>query len=185
MGWYETDRRIQIPGYQALAGDSAEVRSLGVRLRAAYEVAGPQWYLRPMLDAELIDVRVPSHRESGAGILSLDYDSASQTSLALTPAVEVGGRLDFQAGYTLRPFVRAGVSLLSNDDWTVSARLAGAPAGVPGFATTIPLDPVTGQVSVGLQLRATKGLDLRLSYDGAFSEHIASHAGSLTLAWDF
>jgi outer membrane autotransporter protein len=185
MGWYDTDRQIRIPGYAALARDSSEVHSLGARLRAAYEIAGPRWYLRPNLDAELIVVRVPGHRESGAGNLGLAYDSASQTSLAVTPALELGARLDLAGGYILRPFARLGVSLLTNDDWTISARLAGAPAGVPGFETAIPLDQVTTQVSAGLQLWAANGLDLRLGYDGAFSEHATSHGGTLTLAWDF
>ncbi len=130
-------------------------------------------------------VRVPGHRESGAGNLGLAYDSASQTSLAVTPALELGARLDLAGGYILRPFARLGVSLLTNDDWTISARLAGAPAGVPGFETAIPLDQVTTQVSAGLQLWAANGLDLRLGYDGAFSEHATSHGGTLTLAWDF
>lgn len=185
IGWYDSERRIQIPGYAAVASGSSRVQSLGARLRAAYEIPGPDWYLRPMLDAELIDVRVPDHRESGGGILSLHYDSTEQTTLALTPAVEVGGRLDLDTGYTLRPYARLGVTLLGDDDWTVSARLAGAPVGTPGFETRIPVDRVTTQVSAGLEVRAAEGLELRLSYDGAFSDYLQGHAGTLTMAWGF
>jgi len=75
--------------------------------------------------------------------------------------------------------------VLSNDDWEVATRFAGAPDGTGSFDTSLPLDRVIGRVSAGVQLMAAEGFDVRLTYDGEFSSHITSHSGALTLAIPF
>ncbi len=182
-GWYDTERSIGFG--DVVAESSPTVQNVGGRLRAAYTFAGESWYLRPMADLELIYVRAPGYSESGAGALGLEYDDADQFTFAFSPALEVGGRVGLGGGYALRPFALAGVSVLSNDEWDVTTRLSSAPAGTAGFETTLPLDQVIGRVSAGVQLMGLQGADLRLTYDGEFSNHITSHAGALTVSVPF
>jgi uncharacterized protein YhjY with autotransporter beta-barrel domain len=184
-GWYDTERGIGIPGFAGLAEGRPRVQGLGARLRAAYAWTDQTRYFRPSLDLDLVATRAPGYSESGAGALDLVYQDAEQTTVAVTPALEVGARIDLGGGYVLRPFARVGVSLLSNADWSVAARLRGAPAGVGTFDTTLPLDDTVGRIGAGVQLYSASGLELRLLYDGEFSEHVESHAGSLVASIPF
>jgi outer membrane autotransporter protein len=183
FGWYDTQRAVGMTG--DIAKSSPDVQSVAGRLRAAYTLDQDSWYLRPIADLELIYVRAPGYSESGAGALDLEYDDAEQFTVAFSPALEVGGRVELGGGYVLRPFGLVGVSVLSNDDWEVSTRFAGAPGGTDSFETALPLDRVIGRVNAGVQLMAAEGFDVRLTYDGEFSSHITSHAGALTVAIPF
>jgi uncharacterized protein with beta-barrel porin domain len=79
----------------------------------------------------------------------------------------------------LRPYAYAGVSILTDDDWTAKARFTGAPSGTGSFETSLPIDDVVVRIGAGVQLLTTAGVDLRLQYDGEFSDRTSSNAGSL------
>ena len=184
MGWYDTKRVIAIPGFANVAHGSSNVLSGQGRLRAAYSFVFESWYIRPYADFDVIHVRTPGYSKSGAGALGLTYDTASQWTIAFSPTLEIGGRVNMANGYVLRPYGSVGVSAYSNSEWTASARLQGG-LGAGSFTTSIATDPVVARLSAGLQLMATSGFDLRLTYDGAFSEHTVSNALSLRAALRF
>jgi outer membrane autotransporter protein len=154
------------------------------RLRAAYSFVFQDWYVRPIADLDVIHVRTPGYSETGAGALGLTYDTASQWTAAFSPTVEVGGRMNLGNGYVLRPYGSVGASFFSNSEWTATARLQGG-LGAGSFTTSIATDPVVARLSAGVQLFAQVRLDLRLTYDGAFSEHTVSNALSLRAALRF
>ncbi|WP_343715314.1 hypothetical protein [Inquilinus sp.] len=79
----------------------------------------------------------------------------------------------------LRPYAYAGVTVLSDDDWTAKARFTGAPSGTGGFDASLPIDDVVARIGAGVQLMTTAGMDIRLQYDGEFSDRTSSNAGSL------
>jgi outer membrane autotransporter protein len=168
-----------------VATGSPDTSSFGVLLRATYTIGQEKLYLRPSLDLSAVRVRSSGYQETGAGALNLAVDSASQTTWALTPALEVGGRVAVGRDMILRPYVSAGVSFLSNDEWKQTARLVGAPAGTDSFTTTVPLDTVVARVGAGVQLYTAKGFDLRLQYDGEFSSSVTANGGSLIASYRF
>ena len=184
-GWYDTKRKISVPGFEAKADSEPELQNLGLRLRTAYDWGQEKLYVRPYLDLDAIYTRQPGYDESGAGDLNLDVRSADQWSLVATPSVEVGGRVPAGEAGTLRPYARLGVALSNQDDWTSRSRLAAAPGGAGDFDSSVPMDEVTAKVGAGLQLTTQRGLELRLQYDGQFSANVTSHGGSLRLALPF
>jgi len=85
----------------------------------------------------------------------------------------------------LRPFLSAGLSLLSNGSWTQTGRLVVAPAGTGGFSTAVPMDQVDAKLIAGVQLYTGRQVDFRLQYDGEYGGSLTAHAGSVVMAVRF
>jgi hypothetical protein len=183
-GSFNSTRTITLPGFGSIARGSPTLSNVGGLLRATYTVGGEDFYLRPSMTLSLIHARSSAWRESGAGVLNLEVASASSTVGALTPALEVGGRVNFAHGVVVRLFTTAGVSLLSEGRWNQESRLVSSPAATR-FETAVRTDQVVGRLAVGAQVFATDRLELRLQYDGEYSQNLTGHGGSLTFAYRF
>lgn len=184
-GAYRMDRRIGIPGYQDTLSSRPDVYGFNARLRAARTFAYDKAYVKPYVDLDASYTRMSGYNESGSNPLALSVDGSDQVILGVSPMVEIGGRAQLGNGAMLRPFLYAGVSLLSRDDWKSSARLRGAPAGMGTFDTSLPIDDVIGKVGAGLEVTQAGGMDFRLQYDGQFSEHVRSHSATLKVMVPF
>ncbi|HET6194152.1 MAG TPA: autotransporter outer membrane beta-barrel domain-containing protein, partial [Acetobacteraceae bacterium] len=184
-GQFNLSRIITLPGYASVAKGSPDIANVGMLLRAAYTIGQEDFYLRPNITLSTIHVRTGAYREGGGGALGLAIDGASQTSVALTPMLEVGGRLALGSDMLLRPFLAAGFSLQSSGAWTQTGHLLSAPAGAAGFATTVPVPRVAGRVTAGAQLYTSRMVDLRLQYEGEYAGSVVSHAGSFVASVRF
>ncbi|MGE4044411.1 MAG: autotransporter domain-containing protein, partial [Acetobacteraceae bacterium] len=184
-GQMTLSRVITLPGFASVAKGSPDTANVGLLLRAAYTLGEESFYLRPHVSLTTVHVRTGSYREYGGGALNLAVDSASQTTVILTPMLEVGGRVTLGETMLLRPFVAAGLNVRSNDGWRQTGRLISAPAGAGGFTTTVPIDQVTGRVSAGVQLYTGGMLDFRLQYEGDYGGSLTAHGGSAILSVRF
>src|SRR5690606_36365492 len=132
--------------YQDTLTSRPDVYSFNARLRAARSFAYGNVYVKPYMDLDFSYSRMPAYTESSSNPLALSVDSSDRFIMGVSPMIEFGGRSELKNGAMLRPFLYAGVSFLSQDDWTSSARLRGAPAGTGSFCTTLPIDDVVGKV---------------------------------------
>ena len=110
-GSFEADRRVDIPGIasETLKSDPS-IFLAGGRLRAAYEFAFEDWYIRPYGDLDVVYTDLPGFEEKGDDLYALDVRGSSKTSVALSPMVEFGGRLDLDPETALRAYVAFGMS---------------------------------------------------------------------------
>jgi outer membrane autotransporter protein len=154
-------------------------------LRVTYTIGREEIYLRPSLTASLVHSASSAYRESGAGVLNLDVSGASSTVGALTPALELGGRANLRDGTVLRLYTTAGVSLLSQGQWRQDSQLIAAPAGTGRFSTVVRADQVVGRFAAGMQVFATDRLELRLQYEGEYSQNLTGHGGVVAFAYRF
>ncbi|NMK46991.1 autotransporter outer membrane beta-barrel domain-containing protein [Achromobacter sp. Bel] len=184
-GGYRMDRGIDIAGYQETLSSRPDVYGFNARLRAARTFAHDNLYVKPYVDLDFSYSRMPAYKESGSNPLALSVDSSDQFVMGLSPMIEIGGRAELKNGAMLRPFLYAGASFLSQDDWTSSARLRGAPQGTGAFDTTLPVDDVVGKVGAGLAVMKAGSVDFRLQYEGQFSEHVSSHSAALKVMVPF
>jgi T5SS/PEP-CTERM-associated repeat protein/autotransporter-associated beta strand protein len=184
-GWYDNTRTISIPGFSGQAEGDPDVYNLSARFRAAYTVAQGDYYMRPLVDFDLIYTHANGYRESGAGLLDLAVEDNGEWSFHATPALEVGTRVALGETTVMRAFAAAGVSFSSADSWETSARLANAPAGVGAFDTEVPLADVVGRLTAGVDIANDNGFSLRVNYQGSFSDTYTSHGGALRLGYKF
>lgn len=177
-GSFDMKRRIAIPGFADTVTSDPDVFAGAARLRVARTFAASGIYLKPYVDLDAIYSRMPGYRENGGGDLGLRVEDSDQFTFAVSPTLEVGGRVA-AGNATLRPYAYAGVTVLSDDDWTAKARFTGAPSGTGGFDTSLPVDDVVARIGAGVQVSGPSGIDIRLQYDGEFSSSISSNAASL------
>jgi len=183
-GQYDINRSIRIPGLESRASSDVDVYGAGLRLRVARTFASSQYYLKPFVDVDALYTRSPSYSESD-NAMHLDVERSNQFVMGLSPTLEFGGRVPLGKGAIMRPYLYGGVTLLSKDEYTVKARLQGAPAGTGSFETSLPMDNVIGRLGAGLQISNADGVDFRLQYDGEFASRTRSHRASLKVMVPF
>lgn len=137
--------------------------------RLAYSFGETGFYVTPMLDAGATYVELGGFTETGAGALNLAVSSSDQWIFFGGPAVEIGATIA-QGGFEFRPYIKAGVTFLSEDSFDVEARFASASSAVAPFRTTSNFDDRFATLDAGVQLFSTDGLNLRLNYQGKFGD---------------
>jgi hypothetical protein len=190
-GAFHTNRAVGLPGVGSSAPINATLQSdqtmllVGGRLRAAYEFAVGDWYMRPYGDVDVIHTHAPGFQESGRTDFALNVYGTSKTTVALSPMVEFGGRIVLGEGLTLRPFLAAGARFLPDNRQYVDASLLGALPGTGSFRTYIELPSVMGSLDVGLQLYRRGGFEARAEYGLKAGNGFLSQNAAGRIAWHF
>ena len=168
----------------ALTSDSSALQAAG-RLRAAYEVAYSEVYLRPYADLDLIHTHTPGFHEAGTAGWPLAYSAVNQTNLVFSPMVQLGVRYDLDAGQTLRGYLDLGASFQSKNHWVSNASIVGAAAADGGFQNSTAATPVVGRFNLGVQLYQRGGWEVRAEYGLEFANQYLGQFGSGRLAYHF
>jgi hypothetical protein len=132
------------------------------RLRGAYEFTFSGWYARPRLDLDLGYVNQPGHQEYGPDQTGLSIGGYQKMSTAISPALELGGRVDMGAAI-LRPYVVTGATFLPDNKRTIAIGFTGLPElGTLNMVADGP--SVLGTLEAGLQLYRAHGLEVKGEY---------------------
>ncbi len=178
LGSFDTTRFV-LPGVTAHGDEDIDFAGAALRLSHTYEQG--YWYLKPILDAGATYVSYGGFSETGAGVANLVVQDENQWVLNLGAALEIGSMMIIQPGLFARPYVRAGVTALSDTDFSLTSSFAGAPAGVAPFTVTTSYDDLFADLSAGIDVFASSGLSVNMAYDGRFGDHTTSHAASAKL----
>ncbi len=184
-GWLDSRRNIAVGDRRETATASTNALNAGLHLRGSWEVPGDGWYLQPALELDAGYVKVDGYTESGAGDLDLVVGSSDDLVLAATPLLKVGGRTNLSDGTVLNLYATGGVSFLSQDDWTSSARFADVPISAGTFETGIDSANVVGRLSAGVDIATAGRLTISLLYDASWAEDETSQSGLARLSWSF
>ncbi|MGF6227815.1 hypothetical protein QFZ27_001770 [Inquilinus ginsengisoli] len=185
-GSFEADRRVDIPGIasETLKSDPS-IFLAGGRLRAAYEFAFQDWYIRPYGDLDVVYTDLPGFEEKGDDLYALDVRGSSKTSVALSPMVEFGGRLDLDPETALRAYVAFGMSYQPDNSRTIHSSFAGASSANGTFSDQIDSPDVLGRIDVGLQLFRAGGFELKGEYSADIGGSFLSQSASARAAYHF
>lgn len=177
------DRNLSISDLNETISSSPDVLAGSIRARIARTFAATNVYVKPYIDFDAIYSRVGNYRESGD--YGLEFDSTGHWNFAATPSVEFGSRLRYKDGKDLRVYGKLGVSFLSSNEWQTDARFTNRSGGTGSFKTSVEHEDLFATIGAGLQLTSIEGVDLRLEYNGRFSEKMATNSGSLRLSIPF
>ena len=172
---FETDRSLNFGGFTARTHSEHDVTHLSSQIRAAYLVPFANWYAKPLIDLNVTRLDRDAARERGGGEANLIVNSGEETFFSAMPALEVGGAYTLSNGSVVRPFVKAGVTFFEDDGHALTARFAGAPAGVGGFAINTEFDDVFADIEAGLSVFSRAGATLSMSYEGRISGDTDQH----------
>ncbi|WP_174800932.1 autotransporter outer membrane beta-barrel domain-containing protein [Martelella limonii] len=180
-GSYDIDRAINIPYVNEVVSSSPDVAAGSFTGRISRMIDADTFYLKPYVDLDAVYTHQNGYTESG--VYGLRIDGNGQWNFAASPNIEIGTRYNFDSGETLRLYGRLGMTVVSGDDWTTSASFTGWQG--QSFQTSLDYDNTFATVAAGFQLTTLRNVDLRLEYEGHFSEELTSSAGKLRLSMPF
>ncbi|WP_132029512.1 autotransporter outer membrane beta-barrel domain-containing protein [Aquabacter spiritensis] len=164
FGGFDNDRYVQVGSNTYLTQSSTGIFTAGGRLRAAYEFAFTDWYLKPYADFDVIYTYMPGYSESPAAGVNLLFGDMNEWTFAFSPNLEMGARFNVSPDAWLRPYASVGATFLSNDGLDTETSLEGVGVGVPTYTTTVSMPDTLLDVGLGLQLYHVGGLELRADY---------------------
>ncbi|AJY48301.1 hypothetical protein TM49_17195 [Martelella endophytica] len=182
-GSYDIDRAINIPYVSEVVSSSPEVAAGSFTGRIAKMIDLDTVYLKPYVDLDAVYTWQDGYTESGT--YGLRVDGHGQWSFAASPNIEIGSRYNFDSGQTLRLYGRLGMTFMSGDDWQTSAQFTSWSGAGNSFETSLQYDNTFATVAAGFQLTTLKNVDLRLEYEGHFSDKLTSSAGKVRLSVPF
>ena len=96
--------------------------------------------------------------------------------------VELGGRVNTDAGMILRPYAAVGISFLPNSTRAIDARLVEASAADGTFRTYLNSPDVLGNLEAGLQIYGQGGFELKAEYGLKAGNAYLSQSGGARVA---
>ena len=185
IGTYDTTRNVTFGGLGAANTADYDINHVGAQLRAAYLVERGDYYAKPLVDLNLTYLDRGGFTESGNPATALSVGSGSDTYLSVTPAIEAGGDHALPSGWTARTHLKAGVTFYSQDQNTLTARFAGAPAAAPSFQITSELDNIFADLEASVTLLSDNDTSIEFGYEGRFSSNTSQQGGFIKGALRF
>jgi len=182
-GAFNFNRQVTSAGVPLVARGEPDLHTVSSRARASYLFDLGQWYIRPAFALDFVYVNVPGYSESGGGALNLRVQSQDDFQVGLVPELEVGGRIDLPFGI-LRPYASAGLTWWSDSNWSQGANLVAAGAN-SNFTTAFETSDILANLSLGADLILENSVELRVQYDGNYSDDFISHGLSGRIGFRF
>jgi hypothetical protein len=176
-GTFDTHRTIGLVGIGTADGND-DIRYGGGHSRLSFVHQDEEAYVKLMWDLDATYLEYGDFNETNGGVAGLHILGTSDWVFSTTGAVELGGNFESDEG-TLRPYVRAAITAANDADFSLTSSFLAAPAGVSPFTITSHFDSAYLDVAAGLDVIMTGGLEIKLNYDGRFSDSSELHAGSL------
>ncbi|MCR9137584.1 MAG: autotransporter domain-containing protein [Alphaproteobacteria bacterium] len=173
---YDTTRTIGFGGFSAVNTADYNIAHVGAKLRAAYLMEHGGFYAKPLVDVNFTHLDRDGFTEDGNPAATLTVHGGSDTYFSVSPAIEVGSDHAMAEGWRLHTHLKAGVTVYSQDQNTLTARFAGAPAAAPSFQITSELDDVFADFEAGALLQGEKAA-IELGYQGRISSDASQHGG--------
>lgn len=183
-GRFDTRRRIGLADAAEADGDHG-IDFGGLHLRLGHQFDSGSWYVKPVVDLTGVYLAFGGIREANGGAGNLQVGGDEEWVFSARPGLEFGSEIRAPDGTSLRPFIRAGALVLSHAGFGLVSRFQDAPSGLAPLVVTSQFDDVFLDVSAGLDLLSSSGVDLKLAYDGRLAGNSEIHAGSLKIAVPF
>ena len=163
--WADTERTLFGSLGTAESDHNAWLSGSNLRVSQLFEF-GSRWYVKPMVDLNATHIGTESFTEHGADGANLAVQGDGYWVLAASPAIEIGTEITAM-GITYRPYVRAGGTFLDDATFDVTASFAELPGQF--FTASQEFDDKYVDIAAGVDILTADGVDLKLTYDGRYS----------------
>ena len=179
----DSTRSLSLPDISAIATGGHNLDFGTGLVRFSYSMGEDGLYATPMFDIAADYLRIGGYTESGAGALDLVVAGTDKWIVSATPAIEFGANIKTQ-GLSFRPYLKVGVTFLSDDTIETTAYLSGRGPGSQ-FTVASHFDDVYADITAGVQLFSLQGVNLRFNYDGKFGETSRQHGIDAKVSVDY
>ncbi|WP_073630391.1 autotransporter outer membrane beta-barrel domain-containing protein [Pseudoxanthobacter soli] len=183
-GSYESSSTFFIggDGWQAL--NTSDVWTASLRLRAAYEFAFANWYVRPYADLDVIHTYMPGYTLAGDGAVLRAGDMREWT-VAFEPTLEVGARVNIEGYGWLRPYASVGATFIGGNGLSQNVTFSdGGDSGL-NFTSTTDVPDTLFDIGAGVQFMANDKYELRGEYKAQIADDYLGQEVSLRMAIRF
>ena len=184
-GSFDNHRQVSIPGVNERLDSDSDTFLAGARLRVGYEFTHDTWYVRPYGDVDLIYTDLKGFQESGDSPYALDVRGSNKTTVALSPMVEFGRRMELDDKTTLRAYAAFGLRYTPDNTHRIDASFANATADNGTFTDRVRSPELLGKVDLGLQMFRAGGLEIKAGYSADFSSSFLSQSANIRLGYYF
>jgi uncharacterized protein YhjY with autotransporter beta-barrel domain len=184
-GSFDSSRRVSAFGGTETTTSHPSIFMTVTRLRAGYEFAQENWYVRPYGDVDLIYTHLPGFKESGAPGYALKVRGNDQLNVVLSPMVEFGRRFNASAKSTMRTYAAVGFAYRPDNKYTLTSSFVGADSNNGTFTDYVKSPEVLAKVDVGMQLFHEGGYELRAGYTADFGHSFVSQTATARFAYHF
>ena len=155
-GWYDSTRDVSFGGFSdQLTGSNGDA-TLNARMRVAYTLHSDDLYLRPQVDLNATYARTGEFTESG-GPAAMTIAADDHTAFSISPSVEVGGQMILDDDSVLRPYLQAGATVSTGNDYSLRGTFAADTDGSDPFTVASSSDRVVFNLSGGVDLLRSEG----------------------------
>ena len=179
--WMST-LRAPLPG--VVASSQSGALTLDARGEISNYSGRGSSYIKPYGTLDVIYVNRPAVSETNAGAVGLNMQSISKVLGVITPGVEFGGTYARPGGVIWRPYVNAGVSAFSSNQWSITSTFVGSPAGAAPFVINSTMPSVLFHAYGGLQL-STPRVIWTFNYGLSIGSGYSSQLGNVKLDYRF
>lgn len=183
-GNYDSDALFIVGDEQWRAENRNDVWTAGLRTRAAYEVAGNDWYVRPYVDLDFLRSYMPGYTLSGEGA-TLRAAALKQWTVVLTPTIEAGSRIAAGRFGWLRPYLSVGASFLKSGGSSNKVSLSDSGGGEISFTSKSALPDRLINLGAGVQLYAKDKYEVRAEYQARRGQSMTDQELSVRMAIAF
>ena len=183
-GWFDNERSVSFGGFSDTATSDTDTNFVSGRLTGSYLTVFDGWYAKPQLDVSITNLDRDGYTEQGGGI-ALDVRSSNDTVVTVSPSLELGTQVQLISGGIARPYVKAGVTWLDNNEFITTAGFADAGVSTAPFSIMTQIDDVVADAAAGIDFIDVAGTVLRIQYDGHFGELSTQHGGTAKLSFAF
>lgn len=184
-GRYDSSSLFVVGNDTWSAENSNDVWTAGARLRAAYELEpGNNWYVRPYVDLDVMHTYMPSYTLRGDGA-TLSASATKEWTVALSPNIEAGTRIDMGQHGWLRPYVSVGATFLNNKGLESEVTFTDGPGRGIQFTSSSALPQRMLNLGAGLQLFKEEKYELRAEYKAQIGKDYRNQELSLRMAIPF
>lgn len=183
-GRYESNSLFVVGQDVWSAENAGDVWTAGVRARAAYELEGGNWYLRPYVDLDVMHTYMPGYTLSGDGA-TLQADAMKEWTVAVSPNIEAGTRIDIGKYGWLRPYLSLGATFMNNKSLKSEVSFTDGPGHGIRFTSTSSLPDKMLNVGAGLQLYNQDKYEVRAEYKAQVGKDFRNQELSLRLGVRF
>jgi uncharacterized protein YhjY with autotransporter beta-barrel domain len=184
-GSFDTDRQIDVAGVNESLSSHPRIFLVGTRLRAAYEFAFSDWYIKPYGDVDVFYTHLPGFKESGDSPFALDVRSSNKTSVAFSPMLEFGRRVDLDAKTTLRAYAAFGMSYQPDNTRTIRSSFVAASSANGTFTDYVKSPEVLAKIDLGLQFFRVGGFEMKAGYTADLGKSFSNQTASARFAYHF
>ncbi|MBI6630802.1 autotransporter outer membrane beta-barrel domain-containing protein [Pontibaca salina] len=183
-GGYTMEHVFDVGDAVWAATASPHVGTAGLRLRADYELAFPDWYLRPSLEVDAIHSSMSGYDLMG-DTFDMRVDSMRQWTYAARPAIETGARYNLGDQRWLRVYSLVGLTWRSTDGLSTGVTVHNNNQTAFSFRSTTALPDRLYDLTAGVELKSGDNYKLSGEYIAKIGDNYRSQMATLRLSMRF